>query len=144
MAVIEFHAMVLGDGALRLMGKERMKTSSGKLLGDQEYTDFLIREGMEDGFAARLVGTDLTVDWTGQIGMTVFRLGQVQGLTGGCGSITMICGFASDKLLTVVRSGGFDCRRVGDVLSRRLGGQWTVSLSERGQRVVITAVHHGD
>ena len=121
-----------------------MRKTSGRLLAGQEYTDFLVREGIEDGFAARLIGTELTVDWTGQVGTTVFRLGQVQSQAGGPGSITRINGYASDNLLAIVRSGDFDCQRVGDILSRRLGGRWTVHLSVRGQRVVIVANRNGD
>ena len=84
------------------------------------------------------------MDWTGQVGTTVFRLGQVQELAGGAGAITTISGFATDNLSNIVHSGKFDCGRVGEVLSKRLGGKWSVSVTEKGQRAIITAIRNGD
>ena len=74
----------------------------------------------------------------------MFRLGQVQELAGGPGTVTKISGFATDNLLNIVRSGKFDCARVGDVLSKRLGGKWSVSVTDKGQRAIITAIRNGD
>jgi hypothetical protein len=113
-----------------------MIVEAGNKIAGEPYTDFLVNDGMGDtGFAARLEGNTLSVDWTGQPGTTFTRLANVQELVGGLGSIETITGYATDNLA----ARGVAPEVVARGLRQSLGGNWNVTIVQQGVKQVITA-----
>jgi RHS repeat-associated protein len=125
---------------------EEMVRVTGMLSDGTPYDDFLIDEGMDSGFAARLQGDVLSLDWHGGKGNLKPRLTQVRGLATGK-TINIVKGYASDNLEKIidgkVPGQTFDPVRWSDGLSESLGGKWTTELksepSGRGKKWTITS-----
>ena len=119
---------------------EPMDVVPGHLIDGTTYTDYLIDQGIGQGFAARLQGTALTVDWHGGQGSLMSRLARVQQNAGGPGSITIITGYATDNLGSLVASGRFDPVRFSNGLRKHLGGTWNTQVTQQGIKHVITGI----
>lgn len=119
---------------------EEMKIVQGRYRGGEPYTDFLINEGEGAGFAARLEGDTLKLDWQGGTGNLKPRLEQLGKLTQGS-TINTIKGYATDNLLKIIEGKvpgkTFDPARWSRGLGEAFGGKWNTTLKQEGGKLWI-------
>jgi hypothetical protein len=90
---------------------------------------------VEQRLETTLQGKTLYID--GLAGQnSLFSLGKVQTAAGGPGTFVTIRGYVTDQLAAKVRQPGY-IQRLADVVSGRLGGQWTARLEASGSRTYL-------